>query len=219
MHSGIIFDMDDTILSSRIDFSKMKKDTARTLRQWGALPKDWQLLSTGELIEGGASLGITKEQCDLLWRHVAEMEREGLGKALPEPGAVECLHELKEDFELALLTNNIHDAALETLAACGLADCFSTLVGRGEVSALKPDPAGYRFIMDQYPEIRRDGWIAIGDAWLDGVAAVKSGIDFASYESREVDWANFGVTPVFAIPCWDRTARKALLDWKERKML
>ena len=216
---GIIFDMDNTVLCSKIDFDRMKKDTAQTLRRWNALPVGWQRMSTGEMIDGGVALGIDQEQYRLLWDHVAELEAVGLHNALPEPGAVECLHRLKEDFLLTLLTNNLHHAALDALQTCGMADCFSYLIGRGEVTALKPDPAGYEFLLAQFPHIPKKQWIAIGDSWLDGAAAVACGIDFASYDCRQVDWQSRGVQPVFGISRWDAQAVAALQAWKQRKLL
>lgn len=98
MLAGIIFDMDNTVLCSKIDFDRMKKDTAQTLRRWNALPVGWQRMSTGEMIDGGVALGIDQEQYGLLWDHVAELEAVGLNNALPEPGCSRMFTSAKRGF-------------------------------------------------------------------------------------------------------------------------
>ncbi len=212
--TGIIFDMDNTILSSRIDFRYMKESTIQLLRQWRYLPGDWQGMPTSQLMHLAVENGLPPENEAAVWQKIAEIESEGLHQAVLEEGAAALLQTLAEDFYLTLLTNNLHEAAEDALRQCGIRRYFSYVAGRGKVPCLKPQANGVLHVMEQFPGLPSGAWLAIGDAWIDAVAAVNAGIAFAAYNnSRQEDWNAKGIIPVLSFEKWDDKAAQALLNW------
>src|SRR2546425_6372214 len=79
------------------------------------------------------------------------------------------------------------------------------------MTALKPDPDGWRIIAEPFGarlDARaastdtatrfagtRDA-VVVGDSWVDGVAAAAVGVPFVAYGAREADLTRHGVTPV-----------------------
>ena len=101
----IIFDMDNTILQSRIDFPKMKREVWRILDELG-LPQFKCLSTADSIMHYTQSPHYDQQVAETMWRRVGEIEDEGLLAAVMEPGATEALAYLQQHAELAVLTNN-----------------------------------------------------------------------------------------------------------------
>lgn len=209
----IIFDMDNTILQSRIDFPKMKREVWRMLDDLG-LPQ-FKCKSTADSI-----MHYTQSPCydphigEEMWRRVGEIEDEGLLAAVMEPGAVEALDYLQNYAELAVLTNNTDFNLDDNLGRLGILSYLSCVAGRDKVGrVLKPEPGGMEWVMAQYPHIPREKVATVGDAWNDAAAAEAAGIAFVSYNrSRQERWDELGVSPLLRLTRWDRTACESLLE-------
>ena len=209
----IIFDMDNTILQSRIDFPKMKREVWRMLDDLG-LPQ-FKCKSTADSI-----MHYTQSPCydphigEEMWRRVGEIEDEGLLAAVMEPGAVEALDYLQNYAELAVLTNNTDFNLDDNLGRLGILSYLSCVAGRDKVGrVLKPEPGGMEWVMAQYPHIPRERVATVGDAWNDAAAAEAAGIAFVSYNrSRQERWDELGVSPLLRLTQWDRTACESLLE-------
>lgn len=128
-----IFDLDNTLANSAIDFNAM--------RQQLGLP-----LGKGMLEEIDAR---PAPEAAVLRRRLAALEREYALRAQPLPGVHALLTSLVErSFRLGILTRNSHANALQTLAVCDLAQFFDSahILGRDE-AAPKPDPDGIRKLL------------------------------------------------------------------------
>lgn len=196
---GIIFDMDNTLLNSRIDYGEMKADTHRYLADLGVLPEqlDLALHTTGTLIAEAMSTGLMQEEWTRsLWERVTAHEVAGMQGAELEPGVEEMLDALDDDLRLAVVTNNSYAAAKEALKRNSIWPVFDLVIGREQMPAIKPHPDGYLAVLDRFPDIPADRWLAIGDSWIDGKAAAGAGIPFVAYRSDPAALAYNGVRPV-----------------------
>ena len=217
--TGIIFDMDNTILSSRIDFAKMRQTTLTSLKKWQSLPAGWQMMTTSQLVDKAVAAGLSAEQEEILWQKISDIEWEGLHKAVLEPGVAAMLEDLAGDFCLTLLTNNMHGAAVAALQDLGVAGYFSCVAGRGQVPCLKPKADGVLQVMAQFPTISQKGWLAIGDAWIDAAAAQEAGIAFAAYNhNRQEEWALREITPCLQLSAWQAGAVQEILAWRQKSL-
>ncbi|MFK7695368.1 HAD family hydrolase [Paenibacillus sp. HJGM_3] len=190
-YKGIIFDMDNTILRSRIQFPAMKQDVFRLLLDYEAVAADFPIHNhtIATLLESTRGSGkLTGEQERAVWQRVAEWEREGMENAGLEPEALELLNALRDRFRLVILTNNAHQAALEALETTGTLAFFDTVVGREQMGVLKPSPAGIHYIRALFPALSAHEWLSVGDAWIDGSAAQQAGVDFIRYRSRDEEF-------------------------------
>ncbi|NOV02000.1 HAD family hydrolase [Paenibacillus planticolens] len=194
---GIIFDMDNTLLQSHIDFQAMKQEIARFLSDEGLLPRDFPVgkHTTSTILahvkERGASEAIIAAALQLAQGH----ELRGMEGAGLEPGAEELLENLHGAYTLVVVTNNSYAAAVRALETTGIKDRFDLIIGREQMEAMKPSPAGYLAVLRHYSDIEAQRWISVGDSWMDGKASMGAAIPFISYKIKASELAEKGVTP------------------------
>ncbi|HXF82392.1 MAG TPA: HAD family hydrolase [bacterium] len=192
---ALIFDLDNTLIHSRIDFLGTRRRLIAVLEESGALPAPPEVLlrepiphlvALGE--RSGAALG------ERMWEIVADAEAAGLQDAELVAHATEVLQALRaRGYRLALLTNNARVGVEAKLRDLGLAPFFEVVATRSEVPALKPSPAGVRYILERLPGVRLS--YVIGDAWIDGRAAEEAGARFIGFGDRQAAALERGVRP------------------------
>lgn len=199
---AIIFDMDNTLLQSKIDFFKMKKVVYDFLVREKLLSHDfsWTDKTPSQIIETGRKHAGFQQVEDEVWRLVAEVESEGMEYVALEPYASELLAQLKEQNKLvALLTNNAYGAAAKALTDLSVLHLFDYVAGREQMQELKPSPSGILHILDQVPPRPKEDWVMVGDSWIDGMAATRAGIPFIAYQASLPELEKKGVNPLGAI--------------------
>lgn len=199
---GIIFDMDNTLLKSSIDFARMKQAIFSLLLENGCCQPDldWQRHTASQLIElGRQSARMTERLEAQMWEAVTAVEKEGMHGAVLEDHAEEVLAALHQRYRLYILTNNAFAAAQEALQETGIAHYFAEIVGREQMAELKPSPSGVHYILQKHPEWPTAAWMMVGDSWIDGKAAQDAGIRFIAYQGEAQEMERRGVTPVVAL--------------------
>jgi phosphoglycolate phosphatase len=198
MIKGIMFDMDNTLLQSKIDFKLMKSDIFEFLVRHHILTADFAIdeHTTSTLIEHVRALGISTELYESIMDLTAKHELIGMHEAGLEHGAEQLLDQLHNKYTLVVITNNSLVAALDALTSTGIAHFFDLIIGREMMTALKPSPSGFHYVMDQYPNIKPHEWISIGDSWIDGKAAQEAGIPFISYRADANKLSDRGIEPI-----------------------
>ncbi|TMV51977.1 HAD family hydrolase [Paenibacillus mesophilus] len=186
-YQAILFDMDNTLLKSTIDFPRIKRDVFAQVTEAGLLPASFPIHehTIATLIESARSTdGFTVEHEAAVWDTVVAGEREGMVGAELESHVPEVLERLRERVRLSVLTNNAREAAIDALERTGIASYFDHIAGREQMTALKPSPSGIAHIMSRYPDIHPEQWLSVGDSWIDGKAAQSGGIAFLAYNAR-----------------------------------
>ncbi|QRG66877.1 HAD family hydrolase [Brevibacillus choshinensis] len=199
---GIIFDMDNTLLKSTIDFPRMKHAIYQVLIDNGCCEPglDWQNHTASQLIEiGRQSANMTPELEQQMWEAVTAVEKEGMHGAVLEDYAVEVLDELQKRCQLYILTNNASAAAHEALHETGIAHYFAEIVAREQMTELKPSSSGVHYILRQHPERSMSAWTMVGDSWIDGKAAQNADVRFIAYQAKQQEMESKGVTPFTTI--------------------
>lgn len=183
---AILFDMDNTLLASRIDYAAMRGEVGAWLIREGYLAEDETTGgTTASLIQAAMERGLAGGALDQVWAICARHEAEGMRGADPEPGARETLERLRgRGLLLAVLTNNAESAAEQALGRAGIRHYFDVVVGRESAPELKPSSAGVRAVLARYPHVPPSRWLAVGDSWIDGAAAAGAGIAFVAYRAR-----------------------------------
>jgi phosphoglycolate phosphatase len=195
---GIIFDMDNTLLRSRIDFEAMKNETFQFLTSHGVLSSDIILsdYTTSTIIEEAVRTNrMMNEVLNEMWEIPKKHEVLGMQDADLEPGVIYLLDELLSKYIMVIVTNNSIDAAERALKENGIFDYFDCVVGREMMKSLKPSPDGFLYILNQYKNTSAIEWISVGDAWIDGKASVDAGIKFISYQGNTEKMNIMGVYP------------------------
>ena len=202
----IIFDMDNTILQSRIDFPLMTREVTKIMLAHG-LDKYCHHSVATRMVEFTNSADYDEKVAEEIWQKVAEVEAEGLDQAVLEPGAIEALDYLGQYAELAVLSNNTDSAIGDNLNRLGISPYLTFVAGGNSVPNLKPSPDGMLFVKSQYPTITLANTLTIGDAMIDAQAAEAAGIGFVAYNrSRMENWAEWNIVPLLQLTQWDKEA-------------
>lgn len=200
---AILFDMDNTLLRSRIDYAAMKVQVADYLEPLGLLPADGRSSrhTTSTLIGHARLTGASADVVERLWEIAAGHELAGMKEAGLEDGAAELLGTLHAEGKhtLVVLTNNAYSAAVEALRRTGVADRFDAVFGREQVPELKPSASAVQAVLRSYPDVKAAEWLSVGDSWIDGVAANGAGVPFVSYRADAAKLRSAGVQAVAAI--------------------
>lgn len=193
----LIFDLDNTLIVSHIDFAAVRHRLIDMLDNAGLVdrPRDALLaLSLAELVDTGARAG--PPLAAQMWEVIRRAEVQGLEGAMPAAGAEAVLRGLRgRGFRLALLTNNAREGVMERLEALGLAPYVEIVATRDDVPALKPAAAGIRYVLARLPGAR--GAYMIGDAWIDAQAARDAGIRFIGVGDKRAAIVARGI-PIWA---------------------
>lgn len=190
----LIFDLDNTLIHSTIDFMGIRRrliDLLETHAVASGSRDKMMRLAIPELV----ALGTRSNSAlgEAMWEVVAAGEAEGLKDARPDVQARPVLEELqRRGYRLAVLTNNAREAVRAKLDEAGLTALFDCLATRTEVAEPKPSPAGIHYVLDRLPVSRA---YLIGDAWIDGVAAQQAGIPFIGIGAKRDAALERGVTP------------------------
>jgi phosphoglycolate phosphatase len=193
--TALIFDLDNTLLHSTIDFMGTRHRLIDLLEAAGRAPAARDIL-VREPIPHLVALGEAAD-ADLgraMWEVVAAAEAAGIREARPIEYAGDVLRTLHaRGYHLAVLTNNAREAVLPKLEEFAFDALFDVIATRTDVPALKPSPEGIRYILAHLPGVEHS--YVIGDAWIDGLAAEAAGARFIGFGPREDVSRERGVRP------------------------
>jgi phosphoglycolate phosphatase len=180
----IVFDFDNTIVHSRIDFAGIRRDLILLFRKAGvpaAVDDRLANLSIGEMIDAGVA--HAPATYDEAWKIVLDYETDGMRHSTVEEDAAQALGALREaGFRLSVLTNNARPATLTALDLFKLRSAFDLILTRDEVP-MKPDPTGITHAMQHFGT-NGSRTVMVGDSWLDGAAAQRAGVPFIGFRPR-----------------------------------
>ncbi|MFG1530206.1 MAG: HAD family hydrolase [Thermoplasmata archaeon] len=184
---GIVFDLDGTLVVSRHDFGRMRREVIRLAERYGVpaehlSPEDplHRILERARAEMQGSGFPAT-----LLFRFEADfaallnsIELEALPRTRAREGAAGLLQGLVDrDFRLGILTRSSEEFCRKALAQTGLARYFSHLRTRSSPGPAKPSPDALRALL-QAMEVPRDRALFVGDQLLDADCARAAGVRF-----------------------------------------
>ena len=165
-----IFDLDNTLADSAIDFDAMRRALDLPLGK-----PILEEIDTHPAAEAAA-----------LHKRLEELERAYALRATPLPGAQALLAALAErGCPRGILTRNSRANALATLAGCGLAGFFAAdhVLGRDE-AAPKPDPAGVQRLLAAWDAAPASA-VMVGDFRYDLAAGRRAGVATIYYDPQD----------------------------------
>jgi phosphoglycolate phosphatase len=192
----VVFDLDNTLVHSKIDFLGIRQAIIGRLLEVGALdepPLDPRVRAIPEWLDLAA--GHDPQLGAELWTLVGQFERDGMVLGTVESDARETLDRLVSDgYLLAVLTNNSLGSAEEALARFDLRSPFDLVLARDVVSALKPDGAG---VVQAHAALGGGPMFVVGDSYIDGLATQRAavGARFVAFRANLADMAARGVEP------------------------
>jgi phosphoglycolate phosphatase len=203
---AIIFDLDNTLVHSRIDFAAIRCALGELLLAADAidqpvLTEGPRRRSIGQLIELGQQHDVVHgtRLAGEMWQIVEAYEREGMRLATVEPDSGPTLAELRRrGHALGILTNNARTSALEALRKFGLLPYLDPVLGREDVPVMKPSPSGLGVARERLGR-RAARLLMVGDSYLDGLAASGAGCPFVAFRPRPGDLESHEIRPLAVI--------------------
>lgn len=171
----VIFDLDNTLVHSRIDFLGIRTAIIGRLLEVGALaeaPADPRVHAIPEWLD--LAEAHDPALASELWREVDRFERDGMAHGTVEADARETLDRLRAaGVRLAVLTNNSVGSAEAALDRFGLRAPFDLVLARERVRALKPAGDG---VAQAHTALGGGPTYVIGDSYIDGLAAERADV-------------------------------------------
>ncbi len=197
---GIIFDFDNTLVKSNIDFPGMKIEMARLTKNFGLefgieeeIPHKY---TAGNIIDKAESFDKRNGTMLVpqLWQVVEEYERKGMENITIDQDVLTMLNSMKNfKIETALLTNNACNPTVEVLKRFNMIDYFSIIVAREDVKKMKPDKEGIDLILLRM-KLHPNEVLFIGDSWVDAKAANEAEVPFVLIRNDLLDTQKYGIT-------------------------
>jgi HAD superfamily hydrolase (TIGR01549 family) len=199
--SGIIFDLDGTLIHTSIDFTVMKERMISFLEERGIpegclTPKQTTVVIIATCKEMLREDGSSQEEIDVVNRTLEEIMNHGELEAIEDisevDGVLEALQELREaGYKLAVLTRSHHTYAVEALKKIGALHLFDIILGRGET----PRPKPYREALEHTAmllSLDPKETIFVGDNHIDADSALNAEVPFIGVKTGrrgDLSWA------------------------------
>ncbi len=173
----IIFDLDGTLVDSKIDIANSVRHTLKELGLRDVSPetiytfvgRGVEPLIRNSLAEAGG--GDVEAALRLFRAHYREHMVE---HSAPFPGVEEVLRRLSP-IDKVVLTNKLKDLSLEMLEKLSLAPFFLDIFGGDSFLTKKPDPEGIRQIIQKFGA-KPESTLIVGDSGVDIEAGKRAGI-------------------------------------------
>ena len=195
----VIFDFDNTLVKSNIDFPAMKIEMTRFTKNYGLefgseeeIPHKY---TAGNIIDRAESFDKRNGTVLVpqLWSVVEEFERKGMENITIADDIFDMLKALKNDnIDATLFTNNASNPTVEVLKRFNLFDYFSLIIAREDVSKMKPDKEGIDLILNK-KNLQPTEALFVGDSWVDAKAANEAGVPFVLIRDCILDEKKYGI--------------------------
>ncbi|NHK29975.1 MAG: HAD-IA family hydrolase [Asgard group archaeon] len=196
---AVIFDFDNTLVKSNINFPAMKIHMARAVKEFGldfGAEEEIPLKYTaGNIIDEAAKYDEENETtlANQLWDVVENFEREGMKNISIDDDVFSMLKVLKEHgIPMAILTNNSREPTIEVLDRYSLRDYFELVIAREDVTRMKPDKEGIEKIIEKL-SWNHEMVVFVGDSWVDGVAAKNANVRFILFRKEKLNPGKYDI--------------------------
>ncbi|MFA7230172.1 MAG: HAD-IA family hydrolase [Victivallaceae bacterium] len=185
MNFCIIFDMDGTLVDSRLDLA-LSVNLMRRSFDLPELPIETITSFVGNGVRKLVERSITGTQIDnaeAVKRMKTFYQKHLVDKTVMYDGVAEGLATLHgTGVKLSVVTNKPVEAAVPILKKLGIIKWFDEVIGGGSGHPLKPDPEPLLYLIDKFQCRPENSWM-MGDHYTDLEAGRRAGIKccFAAY--------------------------------------
>ena len=192
---AVIFDLDDTLVLSTVNFSKFRRLVIEKIAAFG---DDRALYDPSETIvrildrfernmrERGVQEAEVRRRLAELDVIMDAVELERVAETEVIPGAAELLAYLRErGLRIGVLTRGCQDYAERALAKTGLSGLVDAIESRNSETRPKPSPDSYLRLAEALG-VDKDETVFVGDHPIDAHCAVRAGVPFVGVLTGDV---------------------------------
>ncbi|OGS44589.1 MAG: hypothetical protein A3K76_00405 [Euryarchaeota archaeon RBG_13_57_23] len=192
---AVIFDLDDTLVESTVNYGKFKSLVIERLISWG---QDRQSYSPDETIVAILSRyeqrmnasGMSQKELDSrmaeLDRIMDEVEMEHVAETKAIKGAGKLLRMLRSrGVKIGILTRGCEGYAEAALEVTGMLDSVDSIECRNSKTKAKPNPESYLRLVHALG-VQKDETMFVGDHPIDAQCAANAGVPFVAVRTGEV---------------------------------
>ncbi|MGQ9587490.1 MAG: HAD family hydrolase [Thermoplasmata archaeon] len=192
---AVIFDLDDTLVMSSVDYAKFK---ALVIERIGSYGDDKSLYSPNETIvailgrfeDRMRRQGVSDEEIS---RRLGELDKimdavelERVSDTIAITGSLELLRLLKaKHVKIGILTRGCDEYATRVLSMTGMLPMVDAIECRNSRMKPKPNPESYLRLVDALG-VRKEETIFVGDHPIDAQCAANAGVAFVAVETGDV---------------------------------
>lgn len=192
---AFIFDLDDTLVLSTVDFPKFKRLVIEEIGKSGDDPSEYSIDETIVTIIArfeermrakGVPENTLRTMLEKMDRIMDEVEMERVNETLPIRGAPELLKYLREKgVRVGVLTRGCESYARAALSKTSMMNLVDSLECRNSETRPKPDPEAYLRLVDRMGVDKQDT-IFVGDHPIDAHCARNAGVAFIGVLTGDV---------------------------------
>lgn len=196
MLKAVIFDLDGTLVDSKIDFQKMKRRSIRLLEASGVkqglltenmLNYDIEAHAKEYLRKKGAPEEAIQTVFQKVTKIMNQIELEAVESVRPVDGVVKTLVNLKEQgLKIGIITRSCREYTHRILEKLDLKRFIDAIVARDDVSKPKPAPEHPQYLMTILG-VKPSETILVGDHPMDALCARNAGIRYFLVPGRNVN--------------------------------
>jgi HAD superfamily hydrolase (TIGR01549 family) len=193
---AIVFDLDGTLMDSKIDYPRMGQLISEVLQRYGMEEPLQDRRKVYRVIRGGArtlrEYGHPEENIPTTLKEMEKVmdliELEALITLKLKPHAREAVKILHDSgYKLGIATRSHREYTLQGLTKFGLIDYFTHIVARDDVEFPKPDPRHLLYTINLLNSTP-DKTLFVGDTTTDLETAEAAEVRFIGYW-RDDEWA------------------------------
>jgi phosphoglycolate phosphatase len=179
---ALIFDLDGTLIDSKLDLVHSVNATLRHLHR-PELPEETisSYVGNGAPVLVAKSLGpeVNPEELDRALKFfLSHYEEHKMDNTCAYPGVAETLAQLRH-LPMAVLTNKPTRISVRILNSLGLGKYFRAIYGGNSFESKKPDPFGANKILQEFDIAAREA-LLVGDSEVDVQTARNAGTQAAA---------------------------------------
>jgi HAD superfamily hydrolase (TIGR01549 family) len=206
---GVVFDLDDTLVESTVDYAKFKRLVIERLASYGEPRELYSPDETIVAIFGRFERRMREQKLPTaeVKRRLAELDRimdsvelEHVSDTKEIRGALRLLHLLRDKgIKIGVLTRGCDEYARTALARTGMSGLIDAVECRNSDTPAKPNPEAYLKLVEALG-LSKQETIFVGDHPIDAQCASNAGVPFVAVETGDVpedDLRGAGCVAVF----------------------
>ncbi len=192
---GVVFDLDDTLVLSTVDYAKFKRLVIERIGSRGEPTVDYSPNETivaivsryeDRLKRSGMSPDEIHRRTAELDEIMDEVELEKVADTRSLPGAVRILEMLRSrGIRIGVLTRGCEGYASAALRTAGLLQLVDEIECRNPHMPAKPNPSAYIRLVERLG-VRKEETLFVGDHPIDAQCAKNAGVTFIAVETGDV---------------------------------